>query len=149
MNQLLILKHALPGEELKITTEGTLHTIEYGKIKKISNDGIDNGLINLLTYVKHNIFEANLYSYNQFITNSINCLYVGIVPSLQFLQENNIKIMISPTGVDYETEEGILAEDYIYAKYEDINFTDFAYIVRLKVNKGQLILEGKMKNINY
>lgn len=149
MNQLLILKHALPGEELKITTEDTLHTIEYGKIKKISTDGIDNGIINLLKLVEHNIFDANLYSYYRFITNSISLLYVGIVPSLQFLQENNIKIMISPTGVDYETEEGILAEDYIYAKYEDINFTDFAYIVRLKVNKGQLILEGKMKNINY
>lgn len=147
MNQLLILKHALPGEELKITTDCNLHTIQYGKIKKISTDGIDNGIINLLKLVEHNIFDANLYSYHRFITNSITLLYVGTIPSLQFLQENNIKLMISPTGIDYETEEGILAEDYMYAKYEDINFTDFAYIVRLKVNKGQLILEGKMKNI--
>ena len=149
MNALLIFKHLLKNEEIKIEKEETLYALSYGKLKHLSTDGIDNGIIALLKLVTHNIFDANLWTYNKFIENSITLGYAGEIPSLDTLKSNCTKLMLSPTGIDYESQKAILAEYYVYKSYDDIDFSEFAYIHRLmdrlKEQRDIIVVEGLKK----
>lgn len=145
-NQLQILKYALPGAELKIDKDGSgFYLLQYGHIKVISTDGIDNGITQILNVVNNNIFEANLWSYNDMITKSINLYYSGDIPGLQFFKDNNIKIMTRPTGVDYVTGQSILPVTYQYDNSSDINFADYAYIHKLMDCSGKVEVDGLKK----
>lgn len=145
LNPLLILKHALKNEELRIDNEDDFFVIKYGKLKHISTDGIDNGILHLLKLVNHYIFDANIWSYNTLITNSLTLLYEGDLPSLQFFRDNNIKIMTLPTGTDYDNNQAILPAEYTYDKYEDIPFKEFGYIYRLRIKDKKIIVDGQLK----